>query len=275
MSPDSPFERAADAIVSGDLPTVRELAPALIHARSERPHHATLLHYVSANGVEDFRQKTPPNIVEIAALLLDLGADPDALCDAYGQSTALTLVASSVHPHRAGVQLALIDLLLDRGASIDGPGACRPVNAALANGRGEAAAYLARRGAALDFGAAAGVGRLSLVDALYDAAPERERLMGFLWACQYGRKAVVEQMLGRAFPIDAQDSFGMTGLHWAIAGGRYDTVRLLLSRGAPIDIRNQWGGDALGQAYWSAETTDAAIDYRPIIDLLRAAGARE
>jgi len=135
------FEQAADAIVSGLLPTVRELAPALIHVRSDLPHHATLLHYTSANGVEDARQKTPPNIVEIARLLLDLGAEVDAVADVYNGSTTLGLVASSAHPARAGVQLALIDLLLDYGAGIDAaPGGCRPVNAALANGRGEAAA---------------------------------------------------------------------------------------------------------------------------------------
>jgi hypothetical protein len=27
---------------------------------STRAHRSTLLHYISANGVEDFRQKTPP-----------------------------------------------------------------------------------------------------------------------------------------------------------------------------------------------------------------------
>ena len=29
-------------------------------------HRATLLHYVGANGVEAYRQKTPPNATEIA-----------------------------------------------------------------------------------------------------------------------------------------------------------------------------------------------------------------
>ena len=66
------FEAAADAIVSGDLARLRGLVesdPGLLHARSARPHHATLLIYTTANGVEDERQKTPPNIVEIADFL--------------------------------------------------------------------------------------------------------------------------------------------------------------------------------------------------------------
>ena len=55
-----------------------------------------LLHYVAANGVEDFRQKTPDNIVEIAELLLDAGAEVNAESNAYGGGcTALGLVATS------------------------------------------------------------------------------------------------------------------------------------------------------------------------------------
>jgi Ankyrin repeats (3 copies) len=41
------FERAADAVVFGELDTLRELLdeePTLVHARSPRPHRATLLH---------------------------------------------------------------------------------------------------------------------------------------------------------------------------------------------------------------------------------------
>ena len=41
------------------------ITPSCARARSTREHRSTLLHYVSANGVEDFRQKTPKNIVEI------------------------------------------------------------------------------------------------------------------------------------------------------------------------------------------------------------------
>jgi hypothetical protein len=63
-SPVSRFELAADAIVNGYV------------VLSDNPEHrSTLLHYISANGIEDFRQKTPKNIVEIAKLLLDAGAD--------------------------------------------------------------------------------------------------------------------------------------------------------------------------------------------------------
>lgn len=131
------FEDAADAIIGGNLALLQTMVkehPALIQERSSRAHNSTLLHYVSANGVEDYRQITPPNIVDITRFLLDAGAEVDATSNAYGGgSTTLGLTATSAHPRRAGVQLALIDLLIDRGAAVEPtrPGAGR---ACLANG---------------------------------------------------------------------------------------------------------------------------------------------
>src|SRR4029453_8934143 len=119
----SNFEAAADAIVKGDsitLTTLLREQPDLVHERSTRDHRSTLLHYVSANGIEDFRQKTPPNIVEITRILLDAGADVNAESDAYaGGSPTLGLAATSIHPEKAAVQIPLLQLLLDRGSRLD------------------------------------------------------------------------------------------------------------------------------------------------------------
>src|SRR5689334_1392798 len=70
------FEAAADAIVSGDAETLRKLLranPELIRMRSSREHRATLLHYAGSNGVEQYRQRCPRNIVRITKILLDAG----------------------------------------------------------------------------------------------------------------------------------------------------------------------------------------------------------
>ena len=107
----SAFEQAADAIVNGHLPTLERLLrpdPGLVRARSDREHQATLLHYVSANGVESFRQKTPKNILAITRLLLDAGAEVDAEADVYGGgATAFTLAVTSAH---LAVQIAACTL---------------------------------------------------------------------------------------------------------------------------------------------------------------------
>src|SRR3954467_7329562 len=244
-SADSKFEQAADAIVSGDIVTLRRLldeSPELIRQRSSRAHRSTLLHYVSANGVEDFRQRTPPNIVDITRLLLDRGADVNAESDAYaGRSMTLGLTATSVHPEAAGMQIELMELLLARGALIEiHPG--EAVRACLANGRPLAARFLASRGAYLDFENAAGVGRLDRVKELVATASQKELGKGFVWACAYGCNDVVEFLLG--YGVDPASGAGvdMTGLHLAAHEGHLDTVKLLLAHNAPIEAMNMYGG---------------------------------
>ncbi|MGH9495029.1 MAG: ankyrin repeat domain-containing protein [Candidatus Sulfotelmatobacter sp.] len=294
-SPISAYEDAADAIVAGDLPTLRKLLrenPGVARLRSTREHQATLLIYVAANGVENYRQRTPRNIVVITELLLEAGADVNAAANIYGgHSTTLGLVATSVHPERAGVQEALMDLLLRRGAPVEG--AVAPtytrgllVNACLANGRGRAAAYLAACGAQLDLEGAAGVGRLDVVKSFFNS---RGRLIpdttqsqlerALMWASEYGRNDVIEFLLEKGAPInstgqDSKESTGQTALHWAIIGGQLDTITLLLARGASLETRNIYGSDALGQALWSAVHDASGVDHIRTINLLLEAGAK-
>src|SRR5712691_4292232 len=78
----SRFEAAVNAIIAGDVATLERLLrqdPQLIRERSTRVHQATLLHYIGANGVEDYRQKTPRNAVAVAETLLGAGAEVDAV----------------------------------------------------------------------------------------------------------------------------------------------------------------------------------------------------
>lgn len=263
------FETAADAVVTGDAERLRRIlleAPNLIRSRSTRVHRATLLHYLGANGVEEFRQKSPSNAVAVAKILLEAGAEVDALADIYGKSTTLGLVATSIHPQRAGVQIGLLETLLDYGAETAGI-----VVSALRNGRKEAADFLAQRGATLNLESAAGVGRLELVQNFVEqGATKKEMELGFLWACEYGRISVIEYLLTKGVDIHTQANTGMTGLHWAVVGCNLEAIKLLLARGASLDALNKYGGTALGQALWSAEHAEPETDYRTVIDLLRS-----
>jgi hypothetical protein len=160
-SPVSRFESAVEAVVDGDVATLASLLrdhPELVRDRSARVthfdppmHRATLLHYVAANGVEGYRQKTPGNAVAVAKLLLEGGAEADALADMYGgRCTTMSLLVSSSHPAEAGLQVPLVHLLLDFGTAIDGHGTgdwTSPLMTALAFGYGPAAAALAAWGA--------------------------------------------------------------------------------------------------------------------------------
>jgi hypothetical protein len=278
------YEKAADAIIKGDIKTLKRLLrvdPRLVQARSTRQHGATLLHYVSANGVEGYRQKTPANIVEIAELLLKSGAEVDAEADVYGGgSTTLGLVATSVHPFRAGVQNPLLQLLLDHGAEIDhmtGAGNRQSsVLGALANGRPEAAAYLAERGARLNLEAAAGVGRLDVVKSFFKnkIKPSKKRLQSaFLYASGSGHKDVVDFLLNKGVDLADGGGDGQTPLHWAVIIGQLEMVKLLLKYKPPLESRNVYGGTVLGQTMWSAAHGGDPKVYAEIIETLIAAGA--
>ena len=290
-SPVSKFEAAVEAIISGNSAMLKKLLradPPLVRARSTREHRSTLLHYVSANGVEDFRQKTPKNIVEITKILLEAGANVKAESEAYGgHSTTLGLAATSWHPEQAGVQIPLLELLIEHGATIDASDGGSGVNGCLHNGRGQAAEFLASRGAQLDLEGAAGVGRIDAVKSFFNddgslkpSATQKQMTDGFAWACEFGRTSVADFLLQKGMNVDAKlNRYGETGLHWAAIGGHAETVKLLLERKAPVDARDaNFGGTPLGWALyaWGSSTEKAKPErrsYYEVVALLVAAGA--
>src|SRR5438132_172836 len=209
-SPVFQFESAVEAVITGDLPALESLLrgnPVLVRARSTRVthfdppvHRATLLHYVAANGVEGYRQKTPKNAVEVAQTLLETGAEVDALADLYGgQCTTMALLVSSCHPAEAGVQVALVNTLLDFGAAIEGRGSGQwgsPLMTALAFGYQGPAQALARRGARVDnIAAAAGLGRLADARQLLATARSEDRHRALALAAQHGHVEIVRLLL--------------------------------------------------------------------------------
>lgn len=287
-SPEAKFEAAADAIVTGDAPALKQLLrehPGLARQRSTREHRATLLHYCSANGVEGYRQKTPKNIVEIARILLEAGAEVDAGAEVYGgDCTTLGLAATSVHPEKAGVQEELMQMLLDHGAVMNKSGITGGrhslIRGCLANGRPRAARWLAERGAKLDLEAAAGTGRLDVVKTFFDSnghlkapATQQDLQRGFVWACGYGHEDVVEFLLAHGADLEDDAGSEEPPLHMAVVGASLSIVKLLIARGSSLDQLNGYGGTPLGQAGWSFVNGDPDNDYAPIFDALLAAGA--
>jgi hypothetical protein len=287
------FEAAVDAIVGGDIATLERLLranPSLVRARSPRKHHSTLLHYVGSNGVEGFRQRTPKNIVKVAGVLLDAGANINATADMYGGGAdTLGLAATSIHPVTAGVQNELMAFLLARGASVggdQGPAAwSKLINGCHANGRPAAAEFLAARAQGLDLEAAAGVGRLDIMKTFFDAngrltsgATDTQLKDGFTWACEYGRSDVAEFLLQRGMDVAAKlKHHGQTGLHWAAYGGHADTVRVLLRHHAPVNVKDDsFEGTPLRWALyaWAGGGPHKGDSrYYSVVKLLVAAGA--
>jgi hypothetical protein len=259
------FARAAKAIITGDAVTLRAALaddPSLVRARSSASHHATLLHYVSANGIESELQLPVANADEIAAILLAAGAEVDAPCDAYDGrwATTMELIVSSDHPTEAGVAGRLVDLLCLAGAAVDGVrGDGSPLATALCFATLDCVVALIARGARTEnpiFAAAAG--RVDWLQSWFDggAGTPTSPLPAFLplatdpvvaaeqalvFACMCGQTGVVRMLLVRGVNINASppgSHWTATPLHTATIQGQTAVVQLLLQRGADPALRD-------------------------------------
>lgn len=284
-SPVLQFESAVEAVINGDVATLTSLLREnleLVRARSTRVthfdppvHRATPLHYVAANGVEGYRQKTPRNAVEVAKILLEARAEVDALADMYGgHHTTMSMLVSSSHPADAGLQVALVDTLLDFGAATERRGSgewTSPLMTALAFGYRSAAEALVRRGARADsMAAAAGLGRLARARQLLATASSEDRHRALALAAQHGHVEIVRLLLDAGEDPNRYNPKGNHGhttpLHQAVWSGHDVVVRLLVERGAKLDIKDTiYEGTPLGWAMYGGRTE--------IAEYLRAQGA--
>ncbi len=251
------FETAADAVIDGDVDTLEALLREdkdLTRARSTREccfdppvHGATLLHYVAANGVENHRQRTPANAVEVAERLLRAGAEADALADFYGEPyTTMCLLISSSGPAAAGVQVPLVELLVSHGAAVDGRGplGTTPLRTALVFGGLDAARALVGLGAEVrDLPTAAGLGDVDRARRFLPATDAADRHRALALAAQLGQLQVTRLLLdagedpNRYNPVDVHAH--TTPLHSAALGGYAELVHLLVDRGASLELRDR------------------------------------
>jgi len=285
-SPTWIFESASEAVINGDATALDAMLrdyPELVRARSSRimsfdppAHRATLLHYVAANGVEGYRQRTPKNAVDIAKTLLRSGSDPDALADMYGgKCTTLSMLVSSCHPHEAGLQSQLAETLLDFGASVEALGEgnwTSPLMTALAFGYQETAQTLVRRGARVDnIAAAAGLGRLDDAKRMLSSADALSRQRALALAAQHGQVDVVRLLLDAGEDPNQYNPEGnhshSTPLHQAVWSEHLDVVRLLIERSASLTMRDKaFDGTPLD---WALHGKKTAME-----DYLRSQGAK-
>jgi ankyrin repeat protein len=202
-----------------------------------------------------------------------------------------------MHPAQAGLQSALVEVLLEHGAPVNGlEDNGSPVLTALAFGYRDAAETLARRGARIDHVVvAAAVGRIDLVGewvidpstlskahAPYKGPywvhiPEDTKgqiELSLVAACRFGRADIARFLLERGVSASSQDHDKMTALHWASARGMYEIMEVLIARQAPLEVRNTWGGTVVDSVAWFAvNDPQPGVDYAKVIERLLEAGA--
>ena len=228
---DAKFHPAIAAIRSGDLETFKALLaqdPTLATSRSSTSH-PTLLQCVALDDKGDGKDK--PNNVEMAQVLIDAGAELNE-----------PLVAAASIDNRA-----VTELLLDRGAAIDGTGDWSPLEEALYWNSRDVLALLLERGAALqNLRIAAGLGRSDLIEGYFNSdgslKPEAGKINWPFGGLETIARSNFDQA-GRdklADRVDewSQDRQGIVNnaLVYACMHGHIEAAKLLLQHGAEINV---------------------------------------
>ena len=263
------FREAVAAIDRGDLPKLEGLLashPELVSRRLAAPgewlrgqvggaldgffHEPYLLWFVAEDPVRN--GKLPENIAAVARAIV--AAARRHAADSFQEQidTALQLTSWSWIARECGVQIALMDVLLDAGASPHG----NP-DAAIVNGNFEAAEHLLARGAALTLGAALCLGHTEDLPRLTQAASDRERQYALVLAALKGKADGVRWMLQHGAdanrPSDMLYAHG-TPLHHAVSSGSLDTVQALVKAGASVRTQDSaWKSTPLGWAEHNLE----------------------
>ena len=241
------FQPAIEAIRSGDVERLRALVaqdPSLATSRSSTSH-PTLLQCLVLDG------KDQPHAREMATILIEAGAEINE-----------PLVAASSIDNRA-----VAELLLDRGAAIDGTGGWSPLEEALYWNSQQAIALLLERGAQVrNLRTAAGLGRVDLIESYFKAdgslkreagkidwpfgrrggkqwSAERQSIVNnaFVYACMHGQVSAADLLLEKGAEINAIPEgfdYAGTGLHYAALNGHRSMVAFLLDRGADRAIKD-------------------------------------
>jgi ankyrin repeat protein len=281
VKPHPGFAAALSALDAGDVEQLRSLVAAdrsLVQARTnlEPPYGyfsgATLLHHVAGNPARD--KPLPPNIVDIAGVLLDGGADVHARTLGPNGGDTMGLLITSKQASDMGVTAPLIDSLLERGARLD---VTRDdaLDASLANHSPAAAEKLIELGAKADVFAAAALGRMDLLREFFDsdgrllsrprrhgnAMPERDAIgLALLYAYVRGQRQAVDFLLEKDGNWDVIGVNNGTALHRAAWNGDLAMVERLVAKGADSSNRaNPFNSTPLSWAQHNKQ--NAAVEW--------------
>jgi Ankyrin repeats (3 copies) len=194
----------------------------------------TLLEFTAENPIR--HGTLPDNIVEIATILIEAGADRSSL------NATLNLVSTGCITREHHKQAPLINLLCDRGADPN-----TALQAAAAHGEHQAVNALLSRGAQLDLPTTAALGRTEDFLHLFPSSTPHDRHLALALASQFGHIEIVRTLLNAEEDPSRYNPPGShahsTPLHQAALAGHETVVHLLVERGADLNKKDLlWHG---------------------------------
>lgn len=241
---DPVFRNAVEAIDLGDLSALSEILseyPSLINTRLNTPvqgyfAHPYLLWFVADNPIR--HPTLPENITAIASLLIRYARQFALDSLQFQLDYTLGLVATGRIPRESGVQLALMDLLIDEGAVV-GSGI-----GALAHGNPDAARKLLERSGQLTLPTAVGLNMIDEIPALLKSADQNDKQVALMMAAFYGKHEMIQLLLSNGadpnkfITNDAGFHSHASPLHQAVYSQSLESVKLLVNAGADLTIKD-------------------------------------
>jgi len=193
-----------------------------------------LLWFVSEDAVRN--NTLPSNIATIARIIIAKVKEQHAASLQHQLDYGIKLVAWSRVARESNVQIELLDVFIDAGAStVNVP------NEALVNGNFAAAEHLVHRAAKLSLPTALCLGKWEEADVLAARATDVEKQFSLVLCSLNGKAEAVKRAIGYGANIDEPShhlySHG-TPLHHATASGSLPAVKMLVDAGAKMDIRD-------------------------------------
>jgi peptide-methionine (S)-S-oxide reductase len=286
------FREAVSAIDTGDVSGLERLLaahPRLVRDRLESPsawlrdkignalegffRQPYLLWFVAEDPVRN--DTLPKNIAQMARSIIK-AAEREGVDSLQEQlDYALRLVSWSWVARKCEVQIELIDVLVDAGASPDD----NPDNA-LVNGNFAAAAHLVKRGAKLTLATSLCLERWDDVARLAQTASASEKQFGFILAALNGNARALRRMIDLGVDLNrpSADLYShATALHHAVCSGSLEAVKVLVEAGAELGTKDRaWDGTPLEWAEHyirEAKRDDAGKQYPEIAAYLREKSA--
>lgn len=281
---DTLFRDAVEAIDTGNIIALQQLLGVnadLVTKRLDTPNedgyfkNPYLLWFVADNPIR--HEKLPPNIVEVTKTIIKALQKSNDNNYQFIIDYTLGLVSTGRIPKECGVQIPLMEVLINNGAKVKGG-----VLGSIGHHNFEVAKFLLDKGADYNLATAVGLDKLDDVKRFSKTATASELYVSLVVASFFGKVAIISLLIETGVNVNgsgSKEDFGgfhahASALHQAVYSGSLEAVKLLVEAGANLNATDKaFSGAPLGWAmYMQTEENDetAKKKYKEIENNLSA-----